>query len=99
LGIDVVELEEKAVLNHFFKVSDPLLGQVEEIELMCRLRSLLPSDSTYLNLPVAHAAMFPKSMGLDYSFELFLEDLSSFPRAHEGGLSVEEAVEFVKTMQ
>ncbi len=57
-----------------------------------------------LDLPAAYAAMFDSSVGgiggeLEYSFDLFLEDIARFPLRHPGHMTVDESIDFLRAMQ
>ena len=52
-----------------------------------------------LSLFDAYSAIFEDEEALEYSFELFLEDLESFELAEAGVMSYSEAVLVMQTMQ
>lgn len=52
-----------------------------------------------LSLDRAYIAMFEGDQNLEYSYELFLEDVHSYPLAEKGYMTVEEALSFLQMMQ
>jgi hypothetical protein len=52
-----------------------------------------------LSLDRAYIAMFEGDQNLEYSYELFLEDVDSYPLAEKGYMAVEEALSFLQMMQ
>lgn len=52
-----------------------------------------------LSLDRAYIAMFEGDQNLEYSYELFLEDVDSYPLAEMGYMTVEEALSFLQMMQ
>ena len=52
-----------------------------------------------LSLDRAYIAMFEGDENLEYSYELFLEDLHTYPLAEKGFMTVEEALSFLQMMQ
>jgi hypothetical protein len=56
-------------------------------------------DNWRLSLDRAYLAMFEGDQNLEYSYELFLEDVHSYPLAEKGYMTVEEALSFLQMMQ
>ena len=47
----------------------------------------------------AYDAMFEEEEVLEYSFDLFMEDISSYQLQVEGFMTATEAISFLQTMQ
>lgn len=60
---------------------------------------IVHNDNWCLSLERAYIAMFEGDENLEYSYELFLEDLHTYPLAEKGFMSVEEALSFLQMMQ
>ena len=57
------------------------------------------NDNWCLSLDRAYIAMFEGDQNLEYSYELFLEDVHTYPLAERGYMTVEEALSFLQMMQ
>ena len=88
---------EKDILDENFKLAKPMFTQEDEAVLR---KNFLDNGGNQQVLAVAHSLMFQNSpILLDYTFDLFLEDLEDFTLEQEGFISVEEAIRFLHEMQ
>lgn len=88
---------EKNILDENFKLAKPMFTQEDEAVLRGKF---LDNGGNQQALLVAHSLMFENSpILLDYTFDLFLEDLEDFSLEQEGLISVEEAIRFLHEMQ
>lgn len=106
-SLDLASLaqEEEQVLDTYFKLEHPYLTP----ELTAKIRSgfaLADGDSdgdassVRLTIKDAYRILFTEQLAAeDYTYELFLEDLASFPLQEEGRISVDEALRFIEQMQ
>jgi hypothetical protein len=100
--LDLISMvrEEEEVMNKHFKVEQPYLTA----ELAVKIRGvfeLAVKQGLEDGLPFkeAHRVMFDDDAASDYSYDLFMEDLSSYPLRKEGVISVDEALAFIEQMQ
>jgi SAM-dependent methyltransferase len=87
---------EKTILDIFYKEEQPYLTS----ELEMKIRSTfaeLGDKNNFLLLSQAYEILFEEN--LEYSLDLFLEDLQQFPLTEPGKMSCEEALNFLRTMQ
>ena len=98
MDIELLLKAEKNILDENFKLSQPLFTQ--EDEAILRRKFSDNGGNQQVLLTVAHKLMFESSPTLlDYTFDLFLEDLEDFSLEQEGFISVEEAIIFLQEMQ
>lgn len=75
---------------------DPKLHGIGDVGSHSRI---VHNDNWCLSLDKAYLAMFEGDENLEYSYELFLEDLHTYPLAEKGFMTVEEALSFLQMMQ
>ena len=88
-------------MNAYFKEEFPLITDIKK-EHIREYFQIYSHGSNSLALEDAHRILFVMDAdyrSLGYSFELFLDDISNFSLMNEGQMHVEEAIEFVATMQ
>lgn len=101
-------IDEQALLGHelevmdfFYKEEQPLLSAEEFERVQAEVKAeLLRRQTISLPLDAMHGVLFAhQKEGLDYSFELFLEDCRSFPLERQGEMTLPEALSFITQMQ
>jgi SAM-dependent methyltransferase len=104
--IDFESLAERehAILDSYFKAEHPLITEALEASLrqaFARYGSGQQGDQGgYIRLRDAHSIMFVQhNAHLCYTYDLFEEDLGNVELEHEGMMSADEAVRFLKEMQ
>lgn len=108
-SIEISELavEERIISNQFFQAEHPLLTSEYEDMIRSQFSSLLlvgGGGDQEDSLPVeqVHRAVFGGDRAaelLDYSLDLFMEDLRDYSLRAEGRMTLEEALHFVREMQ
>lgn len=101
--------EEDRIRNHFDCVGKPAAawgidesgaGMGMDTDVGMDVEDSVPC----LDLAAAYGAMFDSAVGgiggeLEYTYELFLEDMARFPLRHPGRMTVDESIEFLRAMQ
>lgn len=98
--IDVKQLaiDEINILQHYFQSDHPLLT----IELQQKLNNEFKSKSKngYLTLIEAHDLVFiQNNKDLEYTYELFLDDIDSISLSYENMINFNEVMIFLQSMQ
>lgn len=96
IDINTILQAEKVILDKHFKELNPFLT----IEIESNLRQKFGCEG--VSLEEAHSWMFEQfcSSLLDYSFEMFLEDLTTFPALTvPNKMNIDEALAFLAQMQ
>ena len=97
MDIELLLEAEKSILDEKFKISQPMFTPEDEAILRGKFSD---NGGGRQALAAAHIVIFESSpVLLDYTYELFLEDLEDFPLEEEGFISVDEAVRFLHEMQ
>lgn len=108
IDLHSLKLEEKDIMDHHFQEEKPLLTKERENQIKGFFYSNNISSSTtddydeiVVDIRDAHRGLFSGEDDglLEYSFDLFLEDLQTFGLRREGCMSLQEALEFVRVMQ
>jgi hypothetical protein len=102
LDFDQLASEEENVMNEYFKVEQPYLTPESESRIRSQFNEWCDSSGMNAEVPsvpvdVAFTIMFSDTS--DYTYDLFLEDMVSFPLAAEGQLRLDEALRFIEQMQ
>jgi len=107
--VNIETLQKNEILNmdkHFQEDNPYLTSELQEqisnefYNYYCQTNGN-PIDKNEVAVPIeiAYKLMFSRNDQLHYSYELFLEDLNSFPLKKNDILFVKEAIEFMKIMQ
>jgi len=94
--LEEFERHEFEFLNTTYTQEQPLLTN-DEIERLTQHFSVLDTNGDGIELSTAHSIMFDPLLG--YDLALFYEDLGRFPLANRARITLEEAINFIKTMQ
>jgi Methyltransferase domain len=102
VDMDQLAEEEREVMDTYYQTTQPLLTPEREEAI----RQAFPPSSfegkgppSSVRFEEAHRIMFSTEDILDYTYELFLEDLETFPLETPERITVDEAIAFLREKQ
>jgi len=90
---EAIKALETQVMDQYFHESKPLFSS-EHFDF---IRERFGGRT--LELSYAHSIIFPESLGLGYSLDMFLGDICRFSLSTEGAINFDEVVLFIKEME
>eukprot|EP01038_Epipyxis_sp_PR26KG_P006522 gene6522-8963_t len=112
INFNILESKENIIMNHYYQIQNPLLNETYKNDILNYYKihgrkpiDIIETDSEgrlgeyTLDLKSAYKALFQSNSSLEYTLELFMEDLMNFNRADPDRITFNEAIQFITSMQ